>query len=33
MFSTRAPAGLLAIPLLAGSVAGLCGFEQHHLAW
>ena len=29
----RAPAGLLAIPLLAGSVAGLCFFEQHHLAW
>ena len=29
----HAPAGLLAIPLLAGSVAGLCFFEQHQLAW
>ena len=33
MFPTRAPAALLAVPLLAGSVAGLCFFEQPQLAW
>jgi competence protein ComEC len=32
MYPTRAPAGALAIPLLVGSVAGLCLFEQSHLA-
>ena len=29
----RAPAGLLAVPLLAGAVSGLCFFELHHLVW
>jgi competence protein ComEC len=33
MHPTRAPAGVLAIPLLAGAVAGLCLYEQSHLGW